>query len=164
MYFLLAQVSLRMLQYFGDDLKRINHALKVHGFAQTIGGLEGLDESARFGLAAGALLHDIGIKNAERKYNSTAGKYQEQEGPGVARDLLAGLPLTAAQLERICFLIGHHHTSGEIDGLDLQILVEADFLVNAFEDAMSPEQIRPLQARIFRTPSGTALLQSLYRC
>mgnify|MGYP000340972515 FL=1 len=32
--------------------------------------------------------------------------------------------------ERVAYLIGHHHTYDKIEGMDYQILVEADFLVN----------------------------------
>ena len=33
--------------------------------------------------------------------------------------------------DRIAFLISHHHTIDQIDGMDYQILIEADYLVNA---------------------------------
>ena len=33
-------------------------------------------------------------------------------------------------IRRVEYLVGHHHTYKDIDGLDYQILVEADFLVN----------------------------------
>ena len=39
--------------------------------------------------------------------------------------------------ERVQYLIGRHHTYNDIDGIDYQILVEADFLVNMYEDSLS---------------------------
>lgn len=66
-----------MIEYFGEDVRRINHAIKVYGFAKTLGELEGLDNNGQFVLEVSAILHDIGIKVSEEKYNSSAGKYQE---------------------------------------------------------------------------------------
>ena len=40
---------------------------------------------------AAAVLHDIGIREAERKHGSSAGKYQEVEGPPIARRILEKL-------------------------------------------------------------------------
>ncbi len=42
--------------------------------------------------------------------------------------------LTADVSERVQYLIAHHHTYGNIDEMDYQILVEADFLVNIMEE------------------------------
>lgn len=36
--------------------------------------------------------------------------------------------------ERVSYLVGHHHTYDHIDGMDYQILVEVDFLVNFNEN------------------------------
>ena len=65
-------------------------------------------------------------------------------------------------IERIAYLVGHHHTYTHIDGLDYQILVEADFLVNFYEDGVSKEAITTCVAKIFRTASGIALAQSMF--
>ena len=89
-----------------------------------------MDERTLRILEAAAYVHDIGIRNAERKYGKCGGKLQEQEGPIIAQKMLSQLGFENYIVERICFLIGHHHTYDNIDGLDYQILVEADFLVN----------------------------------
>lgn len=86
-------VALKMVHYFGNDVRRINHALKVHGLVRTIAGLEKLSLPKLTVLEIAALLHDIGIKEAERKYQSTAGHYQELLGPDIARELLTDLNL-----------------------------------------------------------------------
>jgi HD superfamily phosphohydrolase YqeK len=57
-----------MIEYFGNDVKRINHALKVHGFAKNIARMEGLKGEVMLVLEVAAVLHDIGIKESERKY------------------------------------------------------------------------------------------------
>jgi uncharacterized protein len=158
-----AQVARAMIDYFEGDIRRINHLLKVHGYTRVIGKLEGLDEQTLYILETAALTHDIGIKVSERKYQSAAGHYQQLEGPAEARTLLAPLSVDAQTVERVCWLIAHHHTYDNINGMDYQILVEADFLVNIDEDGMQGETIRALEKRIFRTQTGIALLRSLYQ-
>ena len=64
--------------------------------------------------------------------------------------------------ERVCYLVGHHHTYHDMDGMDYQILVEADFLVNLFEDKVSPEGCRNAYHKIFRTESGKRLYRTMY--
>ena len=80
-----------MIEYFGTDLRRINHFLKVFSFAKTIGEGECLDADNQNLLEVSAIVHDIGIKQSELKYNSSAGKYQELEGPAEAEKLLSKL-------------------------------------------------------------------------
>lgn len=159
---MVAQVALEMMNYFDGDIKRINHALKVYSYAKTIGELEGLSRENQEILELAALLHDIGIKEAERKYGSASGKYQELEGPAVAKTLLDAFELEKAVLDRVCFLIGHHHSYACIDELDFQILVEADFLVNIHEDQMNVQQIKSVVQRYFKTNAGIAVIRSCY--
>ena len=64
----------------------------------------------------------------------------EKEGPAVARGMLMRLGFAENVIERVCYLIGHHHTYTGIEGRDYQILVEADFLVNLYEDGRSEER------------------------
>ena len=64
---------------FGRDEKRINHALAVLKYAEQI--LTTEPKASGLIVRAGAILHDIGIKRAEEKYNSSTAKYQELEGP-----------------------------------------------------------------------------------
>ncbi|MBP2034177.1 HD superfamily phosphodiesterase [Clostridium algifaecis] len=152
----------KMILYFGNDIKRINHALKVYGFSKTIGELEGLNKTDMLILELAAILHDIGIKESERKYNSSAGNYQEIEGPPVARKLLKQINLDNTIVDRICFLIGNHHSYNKIDKIDLQILIESDFLVNAYEDNMKKCDIEHMDTKYFKTSTGKELLNSIY--
>ena len=62
-------------------------------------------------------------------------------GPAYARTLLEELDLELEDIDRICYLVGHHHTYTNMDGMDYQILVEADFLVNLYEDELGPEAV-----------------------
>ena len=151
-----------MIRYFHNDVRRINHALKVYDFAYLIAHESGVDEETGQVIQITALLHDIGIKEAERKYNSSASTYQEQEGPAIAKEILAPYNLEGKLVDRVCYIIGNHHTYTKIDGIDFQILVEADFIVNIYEDSMKPEVIQSLKQKIFKTAFGTRLVGDLY--
>ena len=159
---LIDTLSRKMFAFNAGDAKRIQHLMKVHRFAQLIGRMEGLDEHTQTVLECAALVHDIGIRPAEAKYGSCTGKLQEQEGPAYARPMLEELGLDPADVDRICYLVGHHHTYTGIDGADYQILVEADFLVNLYEDGVGPEGIRHARDAIFRTKAGLALCSEIY--
>lgn len=159
---MIEKLTLKAIEYFGNDARRIQHFIKVHSFCRLIGISEGLSGEELTLLEAAAVLHDIGIKNSELKYNSSAGNYQELEGPPVAREILAGMGCEAAFIDRVCYLIGHHHTYKNIDGMDYRILVEADFLVNAYEDSMSSEQCRTVYEKIFKTDTGKRLLETIF--
>ena len=98
----------------------------------------------------------------EQKYNSSAGHYQQLEGPPVAKKILDELGYPDDFVERVMYLIAHHHTYTNIDGMDYQILVEADFLVNIFEDGFSAEMIENVRNKIFRTQSGIQCLEEMY--
>lgn len=152
-----------MVRYDQGDPKRIQHFLKVHSFAATIGMLEGLDTDTLFILETAAIVHDIGIHMAEEKYHSAAGKYQEMEGPAEARKLLNAVGgYTPGQIERVCWLVGHHHHYADIQGADYQILVEADFLVNMYEDSMSTTYISNVERTVFKTATGRQLLENMF--
>lgn len=151
-----------MTRWFGRDAARVQHFLKVWAFARMIGRREGMEEEQLFVLESAALAHDIGIKTAEARYHSCAGHYQEELGPEDARPMLEELGYTPEETERICWLIGHHHTYGLDGGLDYQILLEADFLVNAYEEPFSRETIAAGGERFFRTQAGLELLHTLY--
>ena len=159
---LIGQIITAMIAYYAGDVRRINHFLKVYGFAKAIGEMEGLDESTQEILEIAALTHDIGIKNSEKKYNSSAGNYQQIEGPPEAKKLLEGLGIESGVIDRVCWLIAHHHTYTGIQGIDYQILVEADFLVNFYEDNVSQDSIQSIRDKIFKTLSGKMILNAIY--
>ncbi|MCI7360396.1 MAG: HD domain-containing protein [Prevotella sp.] len=156
-------LALAMIDYNNGDPKRIQHTTKVHAYASMIGRIEGLDEETLFILESAALVHDIGIRASEQKYGHQNGKLQEQEGPAVAREMLTRIGgYSERQIERICWLVGHHHTYHVCEDLDYQILIEADFLVNLYEDNESPHAIRAVRKNIFRTGSGTKMLETMF--
>ena len=146
--------------YDHGDARRIQHFLKVYAYAALIGQLEHLPADTQEILVTAAVLHDIGIHAAEEKYGSSSGKYQELEGPAIARKLLEPFSCSPSFTDRVCWLIGHHHTYTGIDGPDYQILLEADFLVNAYEDGLDKDAIRTFRDKVFRTSSGISLLNT----
>jgi HD superfamily phosphodiesterase len=151
-----------MISYNGSDVKRINHALKVFAFASHISNCENCDDKTKTVISLAAILHDIGIHEAERIYKSSAGKYQEELGPKIAQELIEKLPIPEEIKNRVYYLIANHHSYDKIDAKDFQILVEADFLVNIFEDEMNVSAIESIKNKIFKTDSGTELLNSMY--
>lgn len=152
----------KAVEYDRGDSRRIQHFIKVHDLSAVIGRLEGLDASSLNILEAAAVLHDIGIHASEEKYGNCSGKNQEIEGPLVAMDILSNFNCGSDETERICYLIGHHHTYDNIQDIDYQILVEADFLVNYQEDGLSRENIAASYEKIFRTKSGTELCRLMF--
>lgn len=151
-----------MIAYYDGDPKRIQHFTKVHSYARLIGIGEELDDASLFILEAAAYTHDIGIRVAEEKYGRCDGKLQEQEGSIIAQKMLSQLGFENYIVERICFLIGHHHTYDNIDGLDYQILVEADFLVNLYEDDAGNRAIDKAYKRIFKTETGKKIFRLMF--
>jgi HD superfamily phosphodiesterase len=151
-----------MIEYYAGDARRIQHFLKVYAYAKAIGELESVAPALLELLEVAAVVHDIGIKISEEKYNSSAGNYQQLEGPPIARSMLKELGYEEEFIERVCYLIAHHHTYHNMEGLDYQILVEADFLVNISEDEMDAKAIESIRGKIFRTKTGRMFLDRIF--
>lgn len=167
----LEPLILKMISYDHGSPERIQHFLKVHSFAKTIAVSEYLDEKTLFITEAAAIVHDIGIRLCLEKYGDGNGKLQEKEGPALAEQMLSELGFEKDVIERVSFLVGHHHTYTGIDGLDYQILVEADFLVNLYEDGrpdgdggFMPDKaaVETAYQRIFATETGKWICRSMF--
>lgn len=157
----LDQITLRMVSHDAGSPKRIQHFLKVHRFAQLIGRAEQLEAHTQFVLECAALVHDIAIGPCKQKYGRCTSELQEVEGPVCARALLAEFALEEEDMARICHLVTHHHYYDQIDGIDYQILVEADLLVNIYEQQMTPETVQKLLTDVFRTETGKNLCKAM---
>jgi len=151
-----------MITYDKGDVRRIHHFLKVHAFARQIGLEEGLDEKTLFRLEAAAYVHDIGIHEGERRFGRNDGMIQQELGPGEARPMLEALSFDEEDIERILWLVAHHHSYGSIDGPDAQILAEADMLVNQYEDNAPRKQNEALYHRLYKTSAGKRIFEELY--
>ena len=159
---MLDKLMLEMTRFYHGDPMCIQHFIKVHAFCRYIGKQSGLSDGELFTLEAAAYTHDIGIKPAREKYGSGDGPLQEKEGPGVARPMLEKLGFEPAVIDRVCWLIAHHHTYSPVEGLDHRILIEADFLVNLFEGKSSKEAIRSAYDKMFETEAGKELCREMF--
>lgn len=152
----------KAINYNSGDAKRIAHLIKVYTFTDLICEGEEIKGANRDIILAAAILHDIGIRKAQKIYGSCEGKYQEKEGVIVARKMMKELNYEPAIIERIAYLIAHHHHYPRSMDIDLQILVEADFLVNAQEEHYDKALIRNSGKQLFKTRSGKQLLNTLF--
>ena len=156
------QAILEMIRSNGSDTRRINHALKVLGFARCIADSEQLSGDARDIVELAAVLHDIAIRCCEEKYGSCGGKLQEKEGPAIARPILERCSASPAVSERVQYIIAHHHTYTDVDGIDYQIIIEADFLVNRDENDFSHEAFVNFFRKYFKTTAGKELARQMF--
>lgn len=151
------KVARAMRTYFGADSRRIRHAEAVAEQAEAIGRQE--EGGSMQVIMACAYLHDIGIKEAERKFNSSAARYQHSEGPPVARQLLTSLKAKPELIDEACDIIGHHHTPRQEESTNFKVLYDADLIVNMAdryqEVPPAQEQLERL-AGLFLTKAGAA--------
>ena len=156
-------IILKLIEFEKGQPKRVQHFLKVFVYAHLIGEAEGLAPRQQLLTEIGAIVHDIGITPSKEKYGYCDSITQGIEGPPRVRRLFAEVKhdLTEQEIERICYLIKMHHNYEQIEGIDYRILVEADFLVNAFEEKLDKESIQIVKEKIFRTNMGIKLLETM---
>ena len=152
----------KMIAQADGNKHDIAHFLKVYAYARLIGEKELLDARTQETLEIAAVIHDIACPLCREKYGNTNGKYQEQESAPLVETFLEGTGVEKEMKERIRYLVCHHHTYTDVDGLDYQILLEADFLVNADESQMTGAAIRHAKETFFKTKTGIKLLDSIF--
>lgn len=157
-----ALITRKMIEFYMKSTHDIEHFLKVTAYAKLIGSLENLDSKTYDILEIAAIVHDISCPLCREKYGSAYGNRQEEESEALLRPFLEEFSLEKDVLERIIYLVCHHHTISGIDGLDYQILLEADFLVNASESKMELSEIKHFYNHVVKTASGKKLFQSIY--
>lgn len=158
------RVAMEMKNYFGTDFKRISHADRVARYAKEIGTGEGGDMAV---VLTAAYLHDIGIKQAEARFQSSAAKYQEELGPPIARDILEKLGASPDLIEEVCDIIGHHHHPRSTETVNFRSLYDADLITNLQEKYQdSPPDEARMEALIasdaFLTESGRVLAKGVF--
>ena len=158
---MVSQIMEKMIAISNGNIHDIDHLIRVWTYSKMIGELEGLDELTQFVLEVAAITHDIACPLCREKYGNTNGKYQELEGEAMVRSFLAGTEMLEEQIERVAFLVGHHHTFIGIDGIDYQILVEADYIANATENGYSLQNVENFIQKIMKTESGKRILRSI---
>ena len=155
------KLAAEMRDVFGEDQKRIDHALGVLNYTDRIQQAEGGDPLV---VKAAAILHDIGIHKAEEVHGSAAGKYQEMQGPPIARDIMVRLKLDKAVMDHVAKIIANHHSARDIDTTEFRILWDADWLMNIpdeFGDADKSEMSEKIE-KIFKTGTGKSLAMKLF--
>ncbi len=157
------RVAVEMKRYFAQDFKRIGHASKVARYAEQLVQKEQGDMAV---VLVSAYLHDIGIKEAERKYQSSEASYQEQEGPPVAKALLTKLGATQELIDEVCDIVGHHHHPRQEETSNFKILYDADLIVNLEEKhkeaPIAVEKLREILEKSFLTEGGKQLAQKIF--
>lgn len=159
---MIAAIMEKMITCSDGNIHDIDHLIRVWTYAKTIGELEGLDNERQFILEVAAVTHDIACPLCREKYGNTDGKNQEKEGGPLVREFLANTGMTETQIDRVAFLVGHHHTLEGIDGPDWQILVEADYIANASENGYSGQSIRKYLEKAAKTESGKRLIKAVF--
>lgn len=158
---LLARVKSAMEAYFNEDQKRIDHALQVSLYAEEL--LAYIDADPVVVLAS-AYLHDIGIHEAERKHGSSSGKWQEVEGPPIAREILGEAGVEPDLVETVAEIVANHHTPAGVDSPEFRIIWDADALVNFAEvlPGKSEEQIDSILNEHMVTESGFRVARRIF--
>lgn len=156
------QMMEKMISFYEGNIEDVNHFMKVHSFASLIGKREGVDEDTLLTLEIAAIVHDIACPLCRRKYGNTNGSHQEAESEALLRDFLEEFALPQEKKERVIYLVTHHHTYSNVEGADYQILLEADYLVNAGESEKYAAAFHEFKTNVFRTATGLRLLESMY--
>lgn len=158
----IAEILRKMIAYSNGNIHDIDHLIRVWTYAKTIGELEGINKDTQFILEVAAITHDIACPICREKYGNTNGNHQEEEGIPLVKAFLSDCDMSESQIERVAYLVGHHHTLQEIDGIDYQILIEADYIANATENGYSRENIENFMNKIMKTESGKSLAQDIF--
>jgi len=159
---MISRVMEKMIAFSDGNIHDIDHLIRVWTYSKTIGELEGLDAQTQFVLEVAAITHDIACPLCREKYGNTNGKLQEQEGEVMVRDFLADSGMSEDQIKRVAFLVGHHHTFTDIEGIDYQILAEADYIANATENGYSQQNVKNFMQKVMKTESGKRILKSIF--
>ena len=157
-----SDIMVKMIQFSNGNRHDINHFMKVYTYAKTIAESENVSEKDLITVETAAIVHDIACPLCREKYGNTNGKYQEKEGILLAEEFLKDTDLPEEIKKRVVFLVGHHHTLTGIDGIDYQILVEADFLVNICDDNLTKEAALKVYNNIFKTESGKKICREMF--
>ncbi|ERJ11011.1 HD domain-containing protein [Haloplasma contractile] len=156
------KVIVEMKEVFHDMPKGIDHTLNVLQYAESIMDKEMLSNEEKEMISITAILHDVGIPEAKRKYGSSKGEYQEREGAIIAGNILDRIEYDSERANRVCYIVGNHHTKSKINGLDFQIIWEADMLVNLENNKLSQEELKECIKDNFKTDLGIKLAYEKY--
>ena len=152
------RAAIEVKRYFRQDFKRIGHAVRVARYAEEIGKDEGGNLAV---ILMAAYLHDIGIKEAERKHQGSVHEHHEREGVPVARELLNRLKAPEELIDEVCDIVGRHHVSGAEASTNFKCVYDADRIANLEErkdqDESKAAEMAALIKKSLLTVSGRNL-------
>ena len=157
-----AEVIKKMVEYSKGDLHDINHFMKVYAYAKQSQRRKSVTGAAEAG-GGYCVVHDIACPLCRVKYGNANGKHQEEESAALIEEFFVDSDLPKEFVDRVSYIVSHHHTITGIDGIDYQIMIEADYLVNADESNFSGNNVRNMLEKVFKTETGKFLLQSMYQ-
>jgi len=154
-------ITLAMKEYFEGDQKRMDNALKVLKFAEKI--LEKEEGNPKVVIAA-ALLHGIGVHEAEREPGRVKGSDQEKDSLPTVRVILERSGSKAEVIEEVCQIIESHHNPEKIDTLNSKIVFDAVRLVNSRDKYYNKdkEELKKIINEGFFTPTGKKIAEEIY--
>jgi putative nucleotidyltransferase with HDIG domain len=124
------RVAIEIKRHFGKDFRRIGHTMRAARYAEEIAKAEEGDMAV---VLTAAYLHDIGVKEAERKHGNDGAGFHEEEGPPVARKLLEKLGANEGLIEEVCDIVGRHHHPGAHESVNFGAVFDGD-LIASLED------------------------------
>lgn len=139
--------------------RRTQHILKVYALAKLLGEQEKLSAEEKQILQAAAILHDIAIKYCKQHCSGDASQEnQKKEAPHLVYDFLSEANYMPSYIPQITELVLHHHDYTGARSRLLQLLMEADLIINCYEGDLSPEKAAFVR-NIFQTDAGKKLLE-----
>ena len=146
-----------VLCYEGGHCRRTQHILKVYALARLLGEQEKISTEEQQILQAAAILHDIAIKYCKDNYDGDASQErQKKEMPHLVNSFLQAANYLPSYIPRILELVVKHHDYDAPKDRTLQILMEADLIINCYENCQSSGKIRCIKD-FFQTSSGKKL-------
>lgn len=146
------------LCYEEGHSRRTQHILKVYALAKLLGEREKVSAEEQQILQAAAILHDIAIKYCKDNCGNTDQESQKKEAPKLVRHFLQEAGYLPSLVPQITELVVKHHDYDAPRSRMLQLLMEADLIVNCYESCPEPRRLREIQ-EIFETVSGKELLR-----
>lgn len=155
-------IAKEIIKFSDGYVHDIDHLLKVWSYARIIAMASNVDEETMYLIEVESLIHDIACPLCRKKYGDTDGKHQEIESDSLVRDFLGALNVEQKIIDRVSFVVSHHHTYSDIDGMDYQILIEADYIVNATENMYDTHNVSNFIQKLAKTDACIEILKSIF--
>ncbi|TQQ83218.1 HD domain-containing protein [Peptacetobacter hominis] len=145
-----------VLKYEDGHPRRTQHVLKVYALSILLGEKEKISDYERDILGAAAILHDIAIKYCKENLNGDAcQENQRKHAPELVKDFMLDAGYEPKCIDEVIELVLKHHEYDNIDKKLLQILIEADLIINAYESGAIDKNI----IDIFKTEEGKNIVR-----